>query len=1161
MQAPLNETFRPSGENLSRLTTWLNWCARQEGTYGCTLHRLVATFGIHETLDESSELVGKSKSNSLPAVVAVLVACNPGSWFLETLNSLANQDYPALSVLILDNGSVDDLAPTIAKILPWAHLKRLTENRGFGAAANEALNMVEGASHLLICHDDVALAPNAVRVMLEESYRQNAGIVTPKFVAWEDEQQLLQVGLGVDWLGAAVNRVEEGEVDHGQHDAVREVFAAPGGCMLVRHDLFESIGGFDASMFLFGEDIDISWRARLAGARVVVAPSVKVRHLEALSTQARKLVITPTPDRYFAGAIDALPVDSRSMEDSTAALDTGEVDASTTGTVLAAEESTSMLTESLDESSLHMLAHRNELRTFFKNTGVFVLVAMLPALFVNEIVSIGRLIVRWDQRGLKELGSAWWWNVRNAGDLVRSRRAISKERTVNDLTVRRLMIKGSAQFAILFHQLIHRDVGMEGRERRSNRIAWITWVSVFLVWLLGSRQLLGGGQLPLFGGLAPLPSSTRMFMSFMDGYKPSVLSGVQPAPLGSFLLGLVGSLFLGKVSFLFKMILVLCVPIGALGAARLARIVVGRLAGLVAGVVYLAIPLPYDLLYKGQTEYLIAYALVPFVLYSFALLFKTDAITTHEGEQAITSRVNGSVPGTESNALLQVDPSAPEALSSVVEDSSGTSLPPGRKPHVQRLWSVKTVTRSSSSTDVLEPRAPRPLEVVRSFLRSEDFRMLIKVAMLEALLEAFAPVGLILGALVVVGLVLSSLFLGSFRQAARVLFLGVSATAASMVLSLPWWIADLSSSHPFSVSSGSTTLSSGMNDILRFHVGPWGGGVIGWMPLVAAGLVLMVGRGKRFVWGVRFWSIAVVAWLYAWASGLGLMGGARVPVDATLTVAAVSVAVCMALGAEAVVVDLPRYRLGWRQVALSVSSVAAVLAVLPFLSAASGGRWGMPSTGYRQLLSWMIPNNRSADFNVLWVGRPGSMPNNGFVSGQGIEYASTSARSLTNPFAFWPVLSPGQLKNAESSISSAQQGLTTEVGGLLRQIGVKYVVVTSHTAPVVSGLQSPRDLSAPPSLVNGLLQQRDITEVMNQAGVSVFKNLDWTSNGYTPSRSRSPVFPGEPLIIDVAAWLVAFMVLSPRMRQVLAWRSGIRTGRSHSKYRRGTLIAVTNSLR
>ena len=142
--------------------------------------------------------------------------------------------------------------------------------------------MVQGAAFYLHCHDDVALDPSAVRIMVEEAYRSNAGIVGPKLVSWTDPQRLLQVGLGVDQFGVPAALAERGELDQEQHDGVRDVFAVPGGCTLVRADLFAALGGYDEAMTFHGEDVDLCWRAHLAGARVLVAPNARVRHLEAL---------------------------------------------------------------------------------------------------------------------------------------------------------------------------------------------------------------------------------------------------------------------------------------------------------------------------------------------------------------------------------------------------------------------------------------------------------------------------------------------------------------------------------------------------------------------------------------------------------------------------------------------------------------------------------------------------------------------------------------------------------------------------------------------------------------------------------------------------------------------------------------------------------------
>ena len=224
-----------------------------------------------------------------PPVVAVVVAHDPGPWFEETLASLDSQDYAELSVLVLDAAGAEDLTARVAAVLPTAYVRRFDENRGFGTTANEVLAMVDGADYFLLCHDDVALFPDAVHLLVEEAFRSNAGIVSPKVVSWDDPDRLLHVGMTVDKGGSVVDRVQPGEIDHGQHDAVRDVFVAPGGPTLVRADLFAELGGFDTAIVAMGEDLDLCWRAQVVGARIIVAPDARVRHLEELAGGARSL--------------------------------------------------------------------------------------------------------------------------------------------------------------------------------------------------------------------------------------------------------------------------------------------------------------------------------------------------------------------------------------------------------------------------------------------------------------------------------------------------------------------------------------------------------------------------------------------------------------------------------------------------------------------------------------------------------------------------------------------------------------------------------------------------------------------------------------------------------------------------------------------------------
>ena len=220
-------------------------------------------------------------------MVAVVVTRNPGPWLEDTLAGLERQDYDDLTVLVVDCGSDDDPTPRVAAVLPRAFVRRLDDRAGFAGAANEALHAVEGATFLLLCHDDVVLDPAAVRLLVEEAYRSNAGIVGPKLVSADDPEILLEVGRSIDRFGAPYTGIEPGELDQEQHDGVRDVFYVTTATMLVRVDLFAELGGFDPATFPGAEDLDLCWRARLAGARVLVGPDARVAHREAADERMR----------------------------------------------------------------------------------------------------------------------------------------------------------------------------------------------------------------------------------------------------------------------------------------------------------------------------------------------------------------------------------------------------------------------------------------------------------------------------------------------------------------------------------------------------------------------------------------------------------------------------------------------------------------------------------------------------------------------------------------------------------------------------------------------------------------------------------------------------------------------------------------------------------
>ena len=186
-------------------------------------------------MDPDSPRIGCRRSRSAsrrgrppdvaPAVVAILVTSDPGPWLEDTLALPRRAGLPRARRCSCSTTARPTTRRRASRPRCRGHsCAGWTPNVGFAAAANDAMALVEGATFLLFCHDDVVLDPDAVSVMVEEAYRSNAGIVGPKLVDYDHPEILLEVGMAVDHYGVPFSGIEPDEVDQEQHDAVRDVF-------------------------------------------------------------------------------------------------------------------------------------------------------------------------------------------------------------------------------------------------------------------------------------------------------------------------------------------------------------------------------------------------------------------------------------------------------------------------------------------------------------------------------------------------------------------------------------------------------------------------------------------------------------------------------------------------------------------------------------------------------------------------------------------------------------------------------------------------------------------------------------------------------------------------------------------------------------------------
>ncbi|MHA7191182.1 glycosyltransferase [Arthrobacter sp. MDT2-16] len=223
-------------------------------------------------------------------VTAVVVAHNGAAYLPETLEALQRQTRRADFCVGVDTGSTDSSASVLQLQLPTGSpVVGAPPRAGFGAAVRTAVAEIPdrgagGDAHdwLWFLHDDSAPEPGALaELLLAVERAPSVTVAGAKQVAWDDRRELVDVGLSISRWAERLTLIDVDEHDQGQYDARSDVFAVNSAGMLVRRDAWDALDGFDPAFHGVGDDVDLCWRNRLAGNRVVVVPRAVMRHATA----------------------------------------------------------------------------------------------------------------------------------------------------------------------------------------------------------------------------------------------------------------------------------------------------------------------------------------------------------------------------------------------------------------------------------------------------------------------------------------------------------------------------------------------------------------------------------------------------------------------------------------------------------------------------------------------------------------------------------------------------------------------------------------------------------------------------------------------------------------------------------------------------------------
>jgi len=221
-------------------------------------------------------------------VSVTLVTYNSGRFIKRCLDSVLEQKYPNLEVVIVDNASTDG---TVDILEPFADKCRIyynEENLGFAAAQNQAIALSNG-DWVLTLNPDVLLMPNFLQALVD------AGTVDPKVgtvcgkllsirASFDLPKQELVDSTGI-YFTPMLRHLDRGsqEVDNGHYLNFEYVFGATAAAALYKRKMIEDISimdeFFDPDFFVYREDADVAWRAQLMGWRCLYTPLARGYHV------------------------------------------------------------------------------------------------------------------------------------------------------------------------------------------------------------------------------------------------------------------------------------------------------------------------------------------------------------------------------------------------------------------------------------------------------------------------------------------------------------------------------------------------------------------------------------------------------------------------------------------------------------------------------------------------------------------------------------------------------------------------------------------------------------------------------------------------------------------------------------------------------------------
>lgn len=219
--------------------------------------------------------------------VGIIILNWNGKQHLETYLPSVIENSDQHTVVVIDNNSSDDSISFLKSNYPQIEIILNNDNGGFAKGYNDGLEKIKGEyEYYVLLNSDVEVTKNWISPIIELMEKDSSiSACQPKVLAYKDKTKFEHAGASGGFLdkngypfcrGRIFDDVEE---DKGQYDTIEEIFWATGACMFVRSNTFHEMKGFDEDYFAHMEEIDLCWRMKLHGNKIMVNPKSVVYHL------------------------------------------------------------------------------------------------------------------------------------------------------------------------------------------------------------------------------------------------------------------------------------------------------------------------------------------------------------------------------------------------------------------------------------------------------------------------------------------------------------------------------------------------------------------------------------------------------------------------------------------------------------------------------------------------------------------------------------------------------------------------------------------------------------------------------------------------------------------------------------------------------------------